>query len=288
MTSLSFRTVDDIFSVFGAFYSDVREIGYAVLFVFLTLAFIREFLLGIQERSNYQALFVRTLLIAGAFAIYTPFFKEVTHGMDMLAHFFMPDEEFKQTIEKVFTAFKQNKDLGMIAVFKMTVLEWAIQGTYNLAYAVMRGFAWIRLIFLSALYIAGPIFLGVGVFLPGMAQAWVRWLFEVSSWNVVLSLFVRILAEMNFFELYQMANTPALDLIAMNIVVILIILLFVPLFSSMMIRGAGGFSGVGGAILGLGSAFTIRQVEKGVHTVRQRFQSRSHNRQSSSDQGRSS
>jgi hypothetical protein len=281
MNSFSFRTVEDIFSVFGPFSSDVRDIGYAVLFVFLTVALIREMLFSIQDRSNYAALFVRVVLIAGLFSIYTPFFREVTHGMDMLARFFMPDEDFKTNIEKVFTAFKQNKDLGMIAVLKMTFLEWTIQGSYNLAYTVMRGFAWIRLIFLSALYISGPIFLGVGVFLPNMAQAWVRWLFEVSSWNVVLSLFVRILTEMNFFEMYQMAQTPALDLIAMNIVVILIILFFVPLFSSMMIRGAGGLSGAGGAILGLGSALTIKQVGKGIRTVGDRFQHRSRPKQNS-------
>lgn len=265
------RTTEDIFFVFAPFYDEVREIGYAFLFVFLVLALIREFLLGIQGKANYGSLFTRVLLIGGAFTIYTPFFREVTQGMDLLSNFFMPTEEFKQAIEQIFTAYKQNQDLGMIALFKMTFLEWAMQGTYNLAYAVMRGFGWVRLVFLSALYIAGPIFLGVGVFLPGMAQNWLKWLFEVSSWNVVVSLFVRILTEMNFFELYQRAQTPALDLIAMNLVVILIIVVFVPLFSSMMIRGAGGISGVGGAVLGLGSAIALRQVVRGGKAVSERI-----------------
>lgn len=263
MTGAGFRTTEDIYFVFGPFYDQVRDVGYGFLFVFLVLALIRELFQGMEGRASYSGLFTRGLLIAGAFAIYTPFFREVTHGMELLSNFFMPDEDFKQAVEKVFTAYKQNKDLGMIAIIKMTFLDWAIQGTYNLAYAVMRGFAWVRLMFLSALYLVGPIFLGIGVFQPGMAQAWVRWLFEISSWNVVLSLFVRVLAEMNFFEIYEKAQTPTLDLIAMNLVVILIIILFVPAFSSMMIRGAGGISGMGGAILGVGGALALRQITRG-------------------------
>lgn len=263
MTSLGFQKVEDIFYVFGPFYQDVRNVGYAVLFVFLVLALMREFFNGMEGRANYRSLFIRCLVIAGAFLVYTPFFREVTHGMDLLANFFMPDENFRETLERVFTAYKQDKDLGMFAMLKMTFLEWAIQGTYNLAYAVMRGFSWIRLIFLSVLYLAGPILLGVGVYLPGMAVTWVRWLFEISSWNVVLSIFVRILAEMNFFELYENAQTPTLDIIAMNLVVILIIIFFVPMFSSMMIRGAGSLSSASGAVIATG----LRQTRRGSEAI---------------------
>lgn len=261
------RSVEDIFYVFQPFYSEVREIGFAFVFVFLTLALIHEFLLGVQGKSDYRALFIRALLITGLFVIYTPFFREVTHGMQLLSNFFMPSEEFNETIKKVFTAYRQKKDLGMMAFLKMSFLEWAMQGTYNLAYWVIRIFNWVRLVFLSALYISGPIFLGVGMFQPKMAQTWVRWIFEVSAWNVVLSLFMRVLTQLDFFELYQSANTPLLDLVAMNLVMILIITFFVPTFSAMMIRGASGFSGAGGAVLGFGGAMLIRQASKGVRGI---------------------
>jgi len=279
------RTVEDIFFIFGPFYDEVRQIGYAFLFVFLTLSFIREFLQAIEGKANYQALFTRTLLIAGAFAIYTPFFREITHGMDLLANFFMPSEDFKVQMERVFTAYKQNKDLGVMAFWKMNFLEWTLQGTYNLAYAVMRIFNWARLIFLSALYITGPIFLGVGVFLPRMTQGWIKWLFEVLSWNVVLSLFVRIMTEMNFFEVYEKAQTPALDLIAMNLLLILVIIFFVLRFSSMMISGAGGFSSAGGAVLAIGTAMAFRQATRGASAAVSGLRNRFSNKPPSSYKG---
>jgi hypothetical protein len=262
-----FRSVEDIFLVFGPFYEEVREVGCWVLFVFLTLALIREFLQSVGGKSDYTGLLTRGILIAGAIAVYTPFFHHVIHGMDLLANFFMPDEDFKRSMEQVFIAFRQDKDLGMIALMKMTFIEWLIQGTYNLAYAVIRAFTWIRLIFLSALYLIGPIMLGVGIFLPKMATGWIRWIFEVASWKVVLALFVRILVEMNFFEVYAKATTPGLDLFAMNLIIIFIIILFVPLFSAMMIRGTGSFSGAGGAVLGLGGALAIKQITRGARAV---------------------
>ncbi|MBI4972094.1 MAG: hypothetical protein HZC17_09755, partial [Candidatus Omnitrophica bacterium] len=81
------------------------------------------------------------------------------------------------------------------------------------------------------------------------------------------SLFMRVLTQLDFFELYQAANTPLLDLVAMNLVMILIITFFVPTFSAMMIRGASGFSGAGGAVLGFGGAMLIRQASRGVRGI---------------------
>ncbi len=263
----SFKSVDDIILVFGPFFEDVRQVAFWVLFVFLTIALIQEFLLSLSGKSNYSGLFIRGILIAGCLSIYTPFFSQVTHGMDLFSNFFMPDEDFKRSMEQVFTAFRQGKDLGMIALMRMTFIEWMIQGTYNLAYAIIRAFTWIRLILLSALYLIGPIMLGVGISLPQMAAGWIRWIFEISSWKLVLALFVRILVEMNFFELYTKASTPSLDLFAMNLILIFIIVFFVPLFSSMMIRGAGSISGAGGAVLGLGGALALKQMTSGARAV---------------------
>jgi len=256
-------TTQEIVTIFAVFYHEVREIGYSFIFVFLTLALIKEFLHGMEGRSDYAGLFVRVLLITGLYAIYTPFFEEVSRGMDLLANFFMPAEDFKDQIQKIFTAYRQNHDLGMIALLKMTFLDWMMQGTYNIAYAILRGFGWIRIVFLSALYISGPIFLGVGIFQPGMARVWIRWLFEVLNWNVVLSLFVRILFELNFFEFYSNPQTLNLDLFAMNIIIILIILFFVPMISSMMIRGTEGFTQAGGRVFGMGGRILekiVRQI----------------------------
>ncbi|MBI4970239.1 MAG: hypothetical protein HZC17_00145 [Candidatus Omnitrophica bacterium] len=258
------RNVEDIFYVFGPMYSDVRDIGFALLLVFLTIAFIQEFLNGISNQPNYSNLFIRILLISGLFAVYTPFFREITRGMELLSNFFLPGEDFKEAMQKVFSAYKQNKDLGMLAAFKMTLVEWTLQGTYSLAFIVMKMFGWVRLVFLSALYVMGPIFLAVGVFQPGMVRAWIRWIFEISGWNVVLSLFLRIISEMNFFEIYEKANTPVFDLIAMNFLIIVIIVLFVPLFSSIMVRGAGGLSSAGGAAMGVGAAIIGRHALRGV------------------------
>ena len=250
----------DLFDVFGLFYEEVREVAFLFIFVFFVLAVISEFLKGMEGKADYPALFVRVFLLTGLFTMYTPFVREVTSGMDHLAQFFMPDEELKESMLKVFSAYKEDKDLGMIALIKMTFLEWMIHGTFNLAYWVMRGFSWVRFIFLAALYLSGPILIGVGFFLPGIVKSWVRWLFEVSSWNVVLSLFVRILTELNFFETYAEAGLSSLDLVAMNLIVIVMILLFVPMFSSMIVRGSGGLSGAGGAIMGLGGVFLMKQV----------------------------
>ncbi len=253
------KSIEDIYYVFGPLYSDVRDMGFAFLLVFISIAFVQEFLKGISGVSNYSNLFIRLLLITGLYTIYTPFFREITHGMDLLSNFFMPGEDFKEAMQKVFSAYKQNKDLGMLAAFKMTLVEWTLQGTYSLAFIIMKMFSWVRLVLLSALYVTGPIFLAIGVFQSGMVRAWIRWIFEISGWNVVLSLFLRIISEMNFFEIYEKANTPVFDLIAMNVLIIIIIILFVPLFSSIMVRGAGGLSTAGGAAMGVGAAILGRQ-----------------------------
>lgn len=252
----------EISVIFAAFYREAREIGYGFIFVFLILALIKEFLHGMEGKPDYAGLFVRTLLIAGLYAIYTPFFEEVSRGMELLANFFMPAQDFRTQIQKIFSAYRENHDLGMIALLKMTFLDWMMQGTYNMAYAVLRGFAWVRVVFLSALYISGPVFLGVGIFQPGMARIWVRWLFEVLSWNVVLSLFVRILFELNFFEFYTNGETLNLDLFAMNLIIILIILFFVPTFSSLMIRGAEGFTQAGGRVFGLSGTLVTKMIKQ--------------------------
>jgi len=258
------QSTQDIFVIFGPFASEVWELGYAFFFVFLVLAFIHEFIRGITEsRANYQAVLVRALLIAGVFFIYTPLFQEITNGMHLLANFFMPDDHFKESIQKLFTAYKQNKDLGWIAWMKMTVIEWSVQGTYNLAYILLRVFSFVIVVLLSALYLTGPLFLGIGVYEPQMLENFVKWVFEISTWQVVLSLFVRVLTELNFFQFYDQSDPFPLDLVAMNFVVIVIIVFFVPLYASMLMRGKGSISGLGGAVLGIGGALAFRQGARG-------------------------
>ncbi len=266
------RTVDDILLAFGPFYNDVRELGYGFLFVFLTLALIFELLQGMQEKSNYRGLFVRTLLIGGGFMIYTPLFREIAHGMELLANFYMPSEDLKQAMDKIFTAYKQNHDLGGFAILKMTFMEWMTHFTYGLTYWVMRIFNWARIVFLAALYLTGPIFLGIGIFLPRMILNWMRWLFEILTWNVVLALFVRILVEMNLFEIYTKADTPTPDIVAMNLFMIVLIVFFVFRFSAMMIHGkGGGFSGMGGAVFAVGTAMALRQATQGARGLTDRL-----------------
>lgn len=259
------ETTQEITSIFGPFLSEVREIGFGFFFVFLVLALIREFLQGVSGQASYERLFIRILILGGVFFIYTPLFEEITRGMHLLANFFMPDEEFRAEIQKLFTAYKQNQDLGFIAWVKMTVLEWSVQGTYNLAYILLRIFSFVIVVLLSALYLLGPIFLGIGVLLPEMAANWVRWVFEIETWQVVLALFVRVLTELNFFQFYDQQKPFELDLVAMNFVVILIMVLFVPLFSSMLIRGSG-ISGAAGTVLGVGSALAFRQATRGARS----------------------
>ena len=262
------QSTADIFLIFGPFESEVWELGYSFFFLFFVLALIREYVQGIMEgRANYQGLLTRALLISAVFFIYTPLFEEITIGMRLLSNFFMPDENFRDSIQKLFTAYKQNKDLGFIAWMKMTVIEWSVQGTYNLAYILMRVFSFVTVVLLASLYVTGPIFLGIGIFLPEMIENFVRWVFEICAWQVVLSLFVRVLTELNFFQFYDQTDPFSLDLVAMNFVVILMILIFVPLFSSMLIRGRGSFSGLGGAVIGLGGALAFRQAARGAKTA---------------------
>lgn len=252
----------EIVSVFAAFYREVREVGFDVMFVFLVLAFIREFIRSMEGKADYVSLSVRILLIVGLYFIYTPFFEMVIKGMDLLSNFFMPEAQFRDQIHLIFTAYKANHELGAWAILKMNLMEFLMQVTYISAYAILRVFGWIRVVFLSALYIAGPILLGVGVFRAGMALMWVRWLFEILLWNVVLSLFVRVLVELNFFEFYTRLGTPNPDLFAMNLTVIFIIFFTVRQISSIMIRETEGFTEAGGRVTA-SAASVFRKLFKG-------------------------
>lgn len=243
--------------LFVSSYATTSRLSFFIFSLMLIVAILHENLEAFRGQSDYLGLLIRVILVVGILVLYERFFVWVVYGMDLLAKAIMPQEEFKEVVKAVFQEIGQGKDLGILKFFSViTVLNFI---TYSIALALLGVITWLRFIFLSLLYVFGPILLGFGVY-KSTSQGlgfWLRSLISVSSWTVVLSILMKVISAMNITSIYLPKETNSAAIFSANI---LFILLFVsvPLISHQITSRNGSLSGLGSAVLGIGTAFATR------------------------------
>ena len=251
-----FTNVLQIPDLFSSAYT-VTASAAAVLFPLMFIAAVlHENFLAMKDRSDYRGLFIRTVLVVGLMILYQEFFTWIVYGTDLLAKAILPHEEFQQVIKTVFREITEKKDLGGFDTrIILTILNYL---TYIAALIALGVLNWLRFVFLSLLYVFGPVLIACGVYKAtshGLVY-WLRSLVAVSLWTVVLSILMKVISGMNLTAVYLPEETNAAAVIAANVLFILLFI-SVPLISHQITSG-GSMGGMGSAVVGVGTAFIAR------------------------------
>ncbi|PIQ87186.1 MAG: hypothetical protein COV74_01300 [Candidatus Omnitrophica bacterium CG11_big_fil_rev_8_21_14_0_20_45_26] len=239
-------------------YETARRIGFLIMSIMLIAAILHENVRAMKGESDYIGLFVRSVLVIALFVFYERFFAWVVYGMDLLSKAILPESEFREVIHAVFREIGQKKDFGVLKFFSViTVLNFI---TYAVALALLGVITWLRFVFLSLLYVFGPVLAGFGIYRASSQglQFWLKSLIGVSSWTVVLSILMKVIATMNLTSIYYPRETNSAAVFAANILFILLFI-SVPLISHQITSGST-LSGLGSAVIGIGTAFVTRTV----------------------------
>jgi hypothetical protein len=253
-----FTNVLQIPDLFSSPYQTTIRIAFILFSIMFIAAVLHENMEALRGKSDYTGLFIRTILVIGLLVIYERFFVWIVYGMDLLSKAILPEEEFKQVVQAVFHEIGQNKDLGVLKFFSViTVLNFV---TYTIALALLGVLSWLRFMFLALLYVLGPVLIGTGVY-KSTSQGlgfWLKSLISVASWTVVLSILMKVIATMNITSIYLPHETNSASVFAANILFILLFI-SVPLISH-QITNRGSLSGLGSAVIGIGTAFVTKTV----------------------------
>ena len=253
-----FSNVLQIPNLFESAYATTVAEAAIIFPVMFIVAVLHENVQAMKDRSDYTGLFVRVVLVVGLMILYERFFVWVVYGTDLLAKAILPHEEFQEVIKAVFREITQKKDLGGFDTrIILTVLNYL---TYIVALVTLGVLNWLRFVFLSLLYVFGPVLMAFGVY-KGTSQGlafWLRSLVAVSLWTVVLSILMKVISTMNVIAVYLPEETNSAAVIAANVLFILLFI-SVPLISNQVTSG-GNISGLGAAVVGIGTAFIARYV----------------------------
>ena len=87
-------------------------------------------------------------------------------------------------------------------------------------------------------------------------------LVAVSSWTFVLSILMKVISTMNLTAVYSPGEVNSASVLAANLLFI-ILFISVPLIANQITRG-GSLSGLGTAVVGLGTAFVAKFVTRSI------------------------
>ena len=234
------------------------RLAFILFSLMLPVAILHENIQTIKDSSDYPGLFIRAVLVLGLLLVYQRFFTWIVYGTDLLAKAILPEEEFKEVVRQVFQEIGKGKDLGILKFFSiMTTMNFI---TYAVALALLGVITWLRFVFLALLFVVGPILIGVAVYkeVSQGLRFWVKSLISVSSWTVVLSVLMKVISVMNLTSIYLPQETNSASVFAANILFILLFI-SVPIIAQQITSG-GTLSGLGSAVIGIGTAFIARTI----------------------------
>lgn len=234
------------------------RLAFILFSLMLPVSILHENIQTIKDSSDYPGLFIRAVLVLGLLLVYQRFFTWIVYGTDLLAKAILPEEEFKEVVRQVFQEIGKDKDLGILKFFSiMTTMNFI---TYAVALALLGVITWLRFVFLALLFVVGPILIGVAVYkeVSQGLRFWVKSLISVSSWTVVLSVLMKVISVMNLTSIYLPQETNSASVFAANILFILLFI-SVPIIAQQITSG-GTLSGLGSAVIGIGTAFIARTI----------------------------
>ena len=245
-------------NLFSSAYGTTATAAAVIFPVMFVVAVLHENFLAMKDRSDYTGLFVRVLLVVGLVILYERFFVWIVYGTDLLSQAILPHEEFQEVVKAVFREITQKRDLGGFDTrIILTVLNYL---TYIVALVTLGILNWLRFVFLALLYVFGPVLISFGIY-KATSQGlvfWLRSLISVSLWTVVLSILMKVISVMNVTAVYLPEETNSAAVVAANVLFILLFI-SVPLISH-QITSSGSLSGLGSAVVGIGTAFVARHV----------------------------
>ncbi len=247
-------------SLFLSDYSTSLRIGFMLFSIMFVIAVLHENIQGMKGEADYTGLFVRVILVMGLLLLYERFFVWIVHTLRLLADSIFSKEQYETTLKSIFNEIKGEKDLGFFSF--QSLLRGMNYLTYHFALALLAILRWLQFILLSTLYILGPILIGIGVY-QKTAQGlgfWLRSVIEVSSWQVLLSVLLKVISTMNLTAIYFPQDSNTLSVFAANVLFIVLFIL-VPLISRQIVSSAGSFGGVGSIALGAITAFFAKYLK---------------------------
>lgn len=257
-----FTDVLQIPALYEALYATTLRIAFLLVLPLMAIAILHENTLQIEGRGNYTGFFVHLGLIMGLLVIYKQFFTAVTYGTDLLAKSIMPDSEFSNVIQTMFTEIKKNTDFGIFSFFKAALINTVTYLTYLFTYVAYTVLIWLRFMLLSLLYIAGPILIVFGIYhkTSGPLASWMKSLFQVSFWIVTLSLLVRIVSYMNLLAIYNLDHVNTISIVTANVLFV-ILFVFTPLITSILIT-EGSIGTIGSTVIGIATSASYTVIRK--------------------------
>ncbi|HOW59116.1 MAG TPA: hypothetical protein PLO78_05255 [Candidatus Omnitrophota bacterium] len=249
-------------SLFASDYETTARIGFVLFSIMLVVAILHENIQGMKGESDYAGLFIRIVLVVSLLVLYERFFVWIVHALRLLGDSIFSKEQYEETIQSIFHEIRDNKDMGFFSF--QSLLRGMNTLTYHFALAVLSVLRWLQFILLATLYILGPIVIGAGVY-HRAAQGlgfWVKSVIEVSSWQVLLAILLKVISTMNLTAIYFAQDSNSLSVFAANILFIVLFIL-VPLISRQVVSGAGSLGGVGSIALGAVTAFLAKHIKPG-------------------------
>lgn len=249
-------------SLFAADYGVASRIAFILFSIMFVVAILHENMQGVKGEADYTKLFLRVVLVVALLVLYERFFVWIVHSLRLLADSIFSKNEYEATIKAIFQEIRGERDMGFFSF--QSLLRGLNNITYHFALALLSVLRWLQFILLSTLYILGPVLIAIGVY-EGTSQGlgfWLRSVVEVSSWQVLLSILLKVISTMNLTAIYfpQDANTVAV--FAANILFIVLFIL-VPLISRQIVSRSGSLGGVGSIALGAVTAFFARNLKQG-------------------------
>lgn len=246
--------------LFAADCETAMRIGFVLFSIMFVAAVLHENMQGVRGEADYTGLFVRALLVLCLLVFYERFFVWIVHALRLLADSIFSKEQYEETVKAVFTEIRENRDMGFFSF--QSLLRGMNTVTYHIAIALLSVLRWLQFILLSALYILGPVVIAAGVY-RNTAQGlgfWIRSVIEVSSWQVLLSVLLKVISTMNLTSIYFPENSNAVAVFAANLLFIVLFIL-VPLISKQLVSRAGSLGGVGSIALGAVTAFLAKHLK---------------------------
>ena len=251
-----FTNVLQIPTLFQELFVSIRQIAFLLILPILAIALVHESTMQMEDRANYGGLFVRVLVVLGLLIIYDRFFVMVTSGTDLLSKAVMPENEFQNVLKSIYTQVQKNQDFGIFSLFKGALLNSITYVTYMLTFIAYTVLTWLRFMLLSLIYISGPILIVFGIYhkTAGTMNAWLKSLFQVSSWVVTLSLLVRIASYMNLMAIYSMDKVNTVSIVTANVLFVLLFAFTPAITSSLLSEGSIG--NIGSTMIGIATSTT--------------------------------
>lgn len=214
------------------------------------------------EKPNYRSVIWTTVLVVFSMLIYRLIFMKIVALCEGIG---MTIINYQDWITFMTIMDQKQKEIGVVGLFSIDVTGLLLDITLAVAIAIEEIFNIIRFMFLSVLYLIGPIVFVLAIYQPAriLFKGWLLSVIQVSFWVVVLRVFqAAILA----FQVQQSIQDGDLVVTLIVTVTLIIACISAPAFTSKLFSGQN--IGLLGSTVMMGMTFLTYKVGKTVATAK--------------------